>query len=133
MASPRKVIITCAVTGSIHTPSMSPHLPVTPDEIAAAATAAALSPAGISKGASAWPVWEPGTHDTSSGVPWATIRPPCSPPSGPRSMIQSAVLMTSIWCSMTITVLPRSVKRWSTSRSLLTSSKCRPVVGSSRM
>ena len=34
MASRRKVIITCAVTGSIHTPSMSPHLPVTPDEIA---------------------------------------------------------------------------------------------------
>ncbi len=28
-----KVIITCAVTGAIHTPSMSPHLPVTPDEI----------------------------------------------------------------------------------------------------
>jgi len=27
------VIITCAVTGAIHTPSMSPHLPVTPDEI----------------------------------------------------------------------------------------------------
>ncbi len=26
----RKVIISCAVTGSIHTPSMSPHLPVTP-------------------------------------------------------------------------------------------------------
>ncbi len=41
MASPRKVIITCAVTGSIHTPSMSPHLPVTPDEIAEAAIAAA--------------------------------------------------------------------------------------------
>ncbi len=34
MAKPRKVIITCAVTGSIHTPSMSPYLPVTPDEIA---------------------------------------------------------------------------------------------------
>ncbi len=34
MAKKRKVIITCAVTGSIHTPSMSPHLPVTPDEIA---------------------------------------------------------------------------------------------------
>ena len=30
MAATRKVIITCAVTGSIHTPSMSPHLPVTP-------------------------------------------------------------------------------------------------------
>ena len=29
-----KVIITCAVTGSIHTPSMSPHLPLTPNEIA---------------------------------------------------------------------------------------------------
>ncbi|MGA7034256.1 MAG: 3-keto-5-aminohexanoate cleavage protein, partial [Pseudolabrys sp.] len=28
MAKSRKVIITCAVTGSIHTPSMSPHLPV---------------------------------------------------------------------------------------------------------
>ena len=31
-AAQGKVIITCAVTGSIHTPSMSPHLPVTPDE-----------------------------------------------------------------------------------------------------
>ena len=30
MAEARKVIITCAITGSIHTPSMSPHLPVTP-------------------------------------------------------------------------------------------------------
>ncbi len=30
----RKVIITCAVTGSIHTPTMSPYLPVTPAEIA---------------------------------------------------------------------------------------------------
>jgi uncharacterized protein (DUF849 family) len=40
MASSRKVIITCAITGSIHTPSMSPHLPVTPNEIAAAAIGA---------------------------------------------------------------------------------------------
>jgi uncharacterized protein (DUF849 family) len=30
----RKVIITCAITGSIHTPSMSPHLPVTAEQIA---------------------------------------------------------------------------------------------------
>ncbi|WP_281827273.1 3-keto-5-aminohexanoate cleavage protein [Jannaschia rubra] len=37
MASQRKTIITCAITGAIHTPSMSPHLPVTPDEIARAA------------------------------------------------------------------------------------------------
>ena len=33
MAKGRKVIITCAVTGAIHTPTMSPHLPITPDEI----------------------------------------------------------------------------------------------------
>ncbi|MCG8544560.1 MAG: 3-keto-5-aminohexanoate cleavage protein, partial [Alphaproteobacteria bacterium] len=45
--APRKVIVTCAVTGSIHTPSMSPHLPVTPDEIAAEAIAAAEAGAAI--------------------------------------------------------------------------------------
>ena len=33
----RKVIITCAVTGAIHTPSMSKYLPVSPDEITDAA------------------------------------------------------------------------------------------------
>ena len=43
----RKVIITCAVTGAIHTPSMSPHLPVTPDEIADAAIGAAEAGAAI--------------------------------------------------------------------------------------
>ena len=42
MAAARKVIITCAVTGSIHTPSMSPHLPVTAEEIAANAIGAAF-------------------------------------------------------------------------------------------
>ncbi|HET6630606.1 MAG TPA: 3-keto-5-aminohexanoate cleavage protein [Woeseiaceae bacterium] len=42
-----KVIITCAVTGSIHTPTMSPHLPVTPEEIAAQAIAAAEAGAAI--------------------------------------------------------------------------------------
>jgi uncharacterized protein (DUF849 family) len=42
-----KVIITCAVTGSIHTPTMSPHLPVTPDEIADQAIAAAHAGAAI--------------------------------------------------------------------------------------
>jgi uncharacterized protein (DUF849 family) len=47
MKSPRPVIITCAVTGSIHTPSMSPHLPVTPNEIADAALAAAEAGAAI--------------------------------------------------------------------------------------
>jgi len=42
-----KVIITCAPTGAIHTPSMSPYLPVTPAEIAAAAIAAADAGAAI--------------------------------------------------------------------------------------
>src|SRR6187397_3474908 len=42
-----KVIITCAVTGSIHTPSMSPYLPVTPQEIAEAAIGAAEAGAAI--------------------------------------------------------------------------------------
>ena len=43
----QKVIITCAVTGSIHTPTMSPHLPVTPDEIVAASVGAAEAGAAI--------------------------------------------------------------------------------------
>jgi len=47
MGEARKVIITCAVTGSIHTPSMSPYLPVTPKEIADAAVAAAEAGAAI--------------------------------------------------------------------------------------
>ena len=42
-----KVIITCAITGSIHTPSMSPHLPITPDEIANEAVLAAEAGAAI--------------------------------------------------------------------------------------
>ena len=45
--SARKVIITCAVTGSIHTPSMSPHLPCTAQEIAEAAIGAAEAGAAI--------------------------------------------------------------------------------------
>ncbi|KRA43271.1 3-keto-5-aminohexanoate cleavage protein [Devosia sp. Root635] len=47
MATKRKIIITCAVTGSIHTPSMSPHLPVTPEEITEAAIDAAEAGAAI--------------------------------------------------------------------------------------
>ncbi len=47
MAKNPKVIITCAVTGAIHTPSMSPHLPVTPQEIADAAIGAAEAGAAI--------------------------------------------------------------------------------------
>jgi uncharacterized protein (DUF849 family) len=43
----RKVMITCAVTGAIHTPSMSPHLPVTPSEIADAAIEASQAGAAL--------------------------------------------------------------------------------------
>ncbi|KQW56386.1 3-keto-5-aminohexanoate cleavage protein [Variovorax sp. Root411] len=42
-----KVIITCAVTGAIHTPSMSRHLPVTPEEIIEASVGAAQAGAAI--------------------------------------------------------------------------------------
>lgn len=47
MTPRKKVIITCAVTGAIHTPSMSPYLPVTPEEITAAAVGAAEAGAAI--------------------------------------------------------------------------------------
>ncbi|SVD11372.1 uncharacterized protein METZ01_LOCUS364226, partial [marine metagenome] len=47
MAASQKVIISCAVTGSVHTPSMSPYLPLTPDEIAKDAVAAAEAGAAI--------------------------------------------------------------------------------------
>jgi uncharacterized protein (DUF849 family) len=47
MATSRKIIVTCAVTGAIHTPSMSPHLPVTPEEIAKSAIEAAEAGASI--------------------------------------------------------------------------------------
>ncbi|MEO0821786.1 MAG: 3-keto-5-aminohexanoate cleavage protein [Pseudomonadota bacterium] len=43
----RSVIITCAPTGGIHTPTMSPHLPVTPDEIAKASIEAAEAGAAV--------------------------------------------------------------------------------------
>ena len=47
MAQSRKVIITCAVTGSIHTPTMTPYLPITPSEIAEGAIGAAEAGAAI--------------------------------------------------------------------------------------
>ena len=47
MAKNRKVMITCAVTGAIHTPSMSPYLPVTADEIIDAAVGAAEAGAAL--------------------------------------------------------------------------------------
>jgi len=47
MAKRGKVVITCAVTGSIHTPTMSPHLPLTPDQVAEQAIGAAEAGAAI--------------------------------------------------------------------------------------
>jgi uncharacterized protein (DUF849 family) len=47
MPAQRKVIITCAVTGAIHTPSMSPHLPITAEQIADAAVGAVEAGAAI--------------------------------------------------------------------------------------
>jgi len=47
MAKAKSVIITCAVTGGIHTPSMSPHLPITPQQIASEAIAASEAGASI--------------------------------------------------------------------------------------
>jgi uncharacterized protein (DUF849 family) len=44
---PHDVIVTCAVTGSVHTPSMSPHLPIAPEQIAEQAIAAARAGAAI--------------------------------------------------------------------------------------
>ena len=41
MAERRPVIITCAITGAIHTPSMSPHLPATAADIVASASVCA--------------------------------------------------------------------------------------------
>lgn len=42
-----KVIVTCAITGSIHTPSMSPYLPITPQQIVSEAVAAAAAGAAM--------------------------------------------------------------------------------------
>ena len=47
MSLNNKVIISCAVTGAIHTPSMSPHLPITPEEIITDSLAAAEAGAAI--------------------------------------------------------------------------------------
>lgn len=47
MFQQKKVIISCAVTGAIHTPSMSPYLPVTPEQIAESSIAAAQAGAAI--------------------------------------------------------------------------------------
>ncbi len=59
----------------------------------------------------------PGGGSDLFRVSSATIRPPRCPPCGPRSTIQSAVLITSRLCSMTRTVLPASTRPMRTSSS----------------
>src|ERR1051325_6432701 len=63
------------------------------------------------------PVCERKSRATVSGVPSATMLPPASPPSGPRSITQSASAMRSRLCSMTITEWPASTSRCNTSTS----------------
>ena len=80
---------------------------------------------------SALPVCDVAWVMTSAGGPSHTSSPPASPPSGPRSMIQSEARITSRLCSMTTSEWP-APSSWRNARSsLATSSKCRPVVGSS--
>ena len=88
---------------------------------------------GRRTGFSAAPVNDMSCAAICSGVPVATTVPPPLPPSGPMSMIQSAVFITSRLCSMTSTVFPWSANPCSTSSSFRMSSKCNPVVGSSSM
>ena len=76
MRQARKVIITCAPTGAIHPPSMSPHLPVTADEIADAAIAAAEAGAVILHLHARDPVDGRPTQDVDR--PWKIGRVQCS-------------------------------------------------------
>ncbi len=63
----------------------------------------------------------------------ATIRPPRSPPSGPKSTTQSEQAITSKLCSTNMTVCPCTASVSNAETSFATSSRCRPVVGSSNM
>ena len=79
-----------------------------------------------------FPVCESLTWATCSGVPDATKNPPSSPPSGPMSMIQSAILITSRLCSMINTVLPWSLSLNNTSNSFLTATIAQEIYGSNK-
>ena len=62
-----------------------------------------------------------------SGVPVATTVPPACPPSGPRSITQSAALITSRWCSISTTVCPASTSRLSDPNSRIAKLKKHPL------
>src|SRR5207237_7045103 len=63
-----------------------------------------------------WLVSEPFADSSGGGVPSKITLPPLFPPSGPISIIQSALEITSRLCSITITVLPPSTSRFKISR-----------------
>ena len=84
--------------------------PARPGSASAPVGPAGVRPLRSSSGPRNRPVWLSATAATCSGVPSATTMPPPLPPSGPMSMIQSAVLITSRLCSMTMTVLPLSTR-----------------------
>ena len=92
MAEARKVIITCAVTGAIHTPSMSPHLPVTPEEIADAAVGAAEAGAAIV---------HLHARDPITGKPDQT----------PEALV-TAVTLSPVALFLTVTVAPGTTPDW---------------------
>ena len=79
------------------------------------------------------PVIERSQAFISSTVPCATTSPPCMPAPGPISTIWSAAYMVSSSCSTTISVLPRSRRRFNVAISLSLSLWCRPMDGSSRI
>src|SRR5438034_613642 len=81
---------------------------------------------------SAFPVCDLACFATSAGVPVQTTAPPASPPSGPRSTSQSQARMTSRLCSITTSECPAAINWRKAESSFATSSKCRPVVGSSK-
>lgn len=78
------------------------------------------------------PVWLAEHFFRSETVPCTTSLPPLSPPSGPRSITQSALRIISGLCSTTITVFPLEIIFSNRMRRFLISLKCNPAVGSSK-
>ena len=77
------------------------------------------------------PVIECGSDTASQGRPSKRRYPPLEPPSGPRSIIQSARRMMSGLCSMIITVFPELTSLSMIEKKFSMSFMCSPVVGSS--
>ena len=118
VAPASSVTYTATATGPGGSASDTARVTVSIPAAVAPARPEPRSEARSSMGRKYWPVAEIGVSAMASGGPSAMTLPPLTPPPGPRSMTQSAVLMTSRLCSTTMTVLPRSTSRCSTSSSL---------------